>query len=105
MTRKKLKLKPYVYIASENEVRRLVKDYLDIRGWYHFPVVQGYGSKPGVSDIVAFKSGRILFIELKNQSKRAEQSDRQIEFQKNVEKHGFEYILVKCLDDLTKRGV
>jgi Holliday junction resolvase len=103
MKKKKLKLKPYVPKMTENDTRQQIRDYLDIKGWYYFPVVQGYGSRPGVSDYIAIKNGQIIFIEAK--STNGKQSDQQVEFQKIVEKNGYEYILTFSVDDLVERGI
>ena len=88
---------------SENEIKKLTKDYLNIRGWYHFHILQGMGAFKGIPDIIAIKGGRVLFIECKTIKGR--QSDHQIEFQRNIEYQGGEYVLVDCLEKLIERGV
>ena len=52
--------------TPENMIKKQVKDYLNVRGWYHFPILQQLGSYPGISDIIAIKNGRVLFIEVKS---------------------------------------
>lgn len=105
MTRKKLKLKSQKPIPSENEIKRLVKDYLTIKGWFHFYNLQGMGAFKGIPDIIAIKNGRVLFIECKTPARGSKQSPAQIEFQKNIEYQGGEYVLVDCLEKLMERGV
>ena len=102
---KKITLKPQSYIPKEAEILKLVKDYLTIKGWFWFRIQQGIGAYKGISDLIAIKGGRVLFIEVKGQSKKAKQSNDQIEFEKKIVSHGGEYVLVKYLDDLVKRGV
>ena len=97
------KLKMQSLIPKENEIKRLVKDYLHIRGWYCFSILQGLGAHKGIADIYAIKNGRAIWIEIK--SPRGRQSADQIEFQKNIEYHGGEYLLVRCLDDLIDKGI
>ena len=103
MTRKKLKLKAQKPIPTENEIKRLVKDYLKIKGWFHFYNLQGMGAYKGVPDIIAIKNGRVLFIECKRPARGSKQSPAQIEFQRNIEYQGGEYVLVRCLEDLIER--
>ncbi|MDI9596568.1 MAG: hypothetical protein QM220_03440 [Atribacterota bacterium] len=103
MTRKKLKLKAPA--PTENQIKAQVKDYLNIKGWFHFHVLQGLGSYPGIPDIIAIKDNRVLFIECKRPAKGSKQRPAQVEFQKNIEYQGGEYILVRDVEDLIKKGV
>lgn len=97
--------KTQIPIPTENEIKKLVKDYLDIKGWFHFYNLQGMGAFKGVPDIIAIKAGRVLFIEAKRPARGAKQSPAQIEFQRNIEYQGGEYVLVDCLEKLQERGV
>jgi Holliday junction resolvase len=99
------KLKLIQYIPKEKDIKRLIRDYLTVKGWFHFNIQQSTGAHKGISDLIAIKDRRVLFIEVKGQSKRAKQSNHQIEFQKNIESQGGEYILVRCLEDLIEKGV
>jgi len=83
---------------TENDVKRQVKDYLSIKGYFHFHILQGMGAYKGIPDIIAIKNGRTLFCEVKRPG--GKQSDHQILFQSNIWEKGGHYILVKCLDDL-----
>lgn len=84
---------------TEKDVRRVCKDYLLVKGWFVFHLLQGLGCYPGLTDMVAIKEGRVLFIELKRPG-RSKQSKNQILFQADINRVGGEYILVKCLEDL-----
>jgi len=97
--RGKEKLKHKVKI-TENDVKRAVKDYLNINGWFSFPLTAGIGSYRGAPDRIAIKNNRVLFLEIKRPGGR--QSIHQQRFQKNIEEHGGEYYVVKSLDDLIK---
>lgn len=87
-------------LLTEAEVLRQVKDYLKAHGWYVFRVHQSALSHKGLSDLVAVRDGRVLFIECKSQHKRAKQSDEQAEFQREIEAHGGTYILARCIEDV-----
>jgi hypothetical protein len=54
------------------------------------------GSLAGVSDLIVIQQNRILFVEVKIE--KGIQSETQIKFQKNVEILGFEYFLVRSLE-------
>ena len=95
---KKVKLKTLIDFITEKDIRRVCKDYLEIKGWFVFHLLQGLGCYPGLTDMVAIKDGRVLFIEVKKPG--GKQSQFQKDFQTLIEAHGGEYILVKCLEDL-----
>jgi len=83
---------------TENDVKRQVKDYLNIKGWFNFPLTAGMGSYPGLPDRIAIKNGRTLYIEVKRPG--GKQSVNQMTFQSDIWAKGGHYILVKCLDDM-----
>jgi Holliday junction resolvase-like predicted endonuclease len=80
-----------------------VRDYLRIKGWFCFHVLQGLGAYRGISDLIAVKDGRVLFVELK--TARGRQSEHQKEFQTDLEAAGGEYLLCRGVEDLQERGI
>ena len=88
---------------TETDIRRQVRDYLRIKGWFCFHVLQGLGCYLGVTDLIAVRDGRVIFIELK--TARGRQSDYQRKFQADLEAAGGEYVLCRGVDDLLKRGI
>ncbi len=89
--------------VTETDIRRQIQDYLRIRGWFVFYILQGLGAYKGIPDLIAVKNGRVLFIELKTKTGR--QSDHQRKFQSDIEAHGGEYVLCRGVDELQKRGI
>ena len=90
--------------VTEADIRRQVRDYLRIRGWFVFHILQGgVGVYRGITDLIAVRDGRVLFIELK--TARGRQSVHQVKFQSDIEAHGGEYVLCRGVDDLLKRGI
>ena len=87
---------------SESDIRRQVRDYLRVKGWFVFHVLQGLGCYLGVTDLIAVKDGRVLFIELK--TARGRQSQHQKKFQADLEAAGGEYVLCRGIKDLQERG-
>ena len=88
---------------TEIDIRRQVTDYLQLRQYFCFYVLQGLGAYKGIPDLIAVKNGRVLFIELK--TPRGRQSDYQRKFQANLEAAGGEYVLCRGVDDLQGRGI
>ena len=82
----------------ENDVKCAVKDYLNIKGWFNFPLTAGMGSYKGICDRIAIKNGRVLFIECKRPG--GKQSANQLAFQGDIWAKGWHYVLVECLDDM-----
>ena len=85
---------------SESDIKRQVKEYLNIMGWYNFPLTAGIGSFPGLPDRIAIKNGRTLYLEIK--IPKGKLSEKQKIFQTNIEKFGGEYYVVRSLEDLIK---
>ena len=83
---------------TENDVKRQVKDYLNLTGYFNFHILQGMGAYKGIPDRIAIKNGRVLFIEVKKPG--GSQSENQLVFQNNIWQKGGHYVLVKCIEDL-----
>lgn len=86
--------------SPENDVKKEIKDWLDIIGFFRYHNLQGLGSYPGTPDIVAVKDGHVLFIEAKAPGKK--QSDNQIKFQDDLIEHGGDYVLAYGFEDVEK---
>ncbi len=95
-----MKLKRYKLKVSESDIKKLLTDRLWIDGWFIFPILQSMGCFPGITDFIAVKSGRVLFIETK--SPAGKQRPDQIIFQNFVESHGGEYWLIDCYEDIVR---
>ena len=95
-----MKPKKYKLKASESDVKKLTRDYMQIKGWFIFPILQSMGCYEGISDYIAIKAGRTVYIETK--SPAGKQRPGQIDFQADIEAHGGEYFLVDCYEDLQR---
>lgn len=58
------------------------------------------GLVAGVSDLIVVQPNRVIFVEVKTATGR--QSDKQKAFEKTVKDLGFEYILVRNLEDFKR---
>jgi hypothetical protein len=84
---------------SEKDIKHQVKQYLDLKGWFHFHLLAGMGAFKGCPDRVAIKNGQVYFLEIKK-PKGSRQSENQKLFQERLEKAGCRYVLIKNLEDL-----
>ena len=85
-------------IQKETFIRRSITDALRRAGWdvtYH---LQGVGSRKGFPDLTAMKEGRTVYIEVKTETGR--QSDYQKEFEQICISHGCRYILARSVKDV-----
>jgi len=86
--------------TAESGIKILVRQTLEITGFFIFPILQGLGCYPGIADFIAIRAGRVLFIETK--SVNGSQRPAQKIFQKLIESHGGEYWLIDCFEDIIK---
>lgn len=87
--------------TPENIVKKAVKDYLSLCGYFHFPLRAGLGSFPGLPDRIAIKFGIVLFIEVKSASGKL--SEAQKFFRAQIQARGrlnAYYIIVRQISDL-----
>jgi len=82
----------------ESYIRKAICDYLCIRRWLVFPVVQGPLSYPGISDLIAVKAGRTVFVEVKTSTGRL--SAAQEAFRQAITDAGGEYIVARSIEDV-----
>ena len=92
--------KPLRINQTETEIRGDIRDYLRWTGWFVFYNLQGLGCYPGLSDLVAVKGGRVVYIEVKKPT--GTQSEKQKNFQDNLEAAGGEYVLARGVADVER---
>lgn len=85
-------------LTTETLLKRDVRRYLGLTGWFCFPVLQGIGAYKGIPDIIACRNGITLFIECK--APKGKQSPDQIEFERRIKETGCIYLLIKDVTDL-----
>ena len=85
---------------TENEIQSAIRDDLSWKGWYVIRIQQGMGAHNGLSDLIAIKNGRVVFIEVK--TPRGKQSEYQIKFEEEITKRGAEYIVMRSAQDVAK---
>jgi len=81
----------------ETAIRKAVRDYLKVKGWFVLTILQGIGAHRGISDLIAVKNGVVAWIEIKTPTGRL--SDYQEKFKFEMEAHGGIYVVMRSLDD------
>lgn len=87
-------------ITPENIVKGQCKDWLNVGGFFHFPILQGLGAYRGIADTVIVKDGIVLFCEYK--APKGKQSPDQEQFEEDVVSHGGIYLVSKGYEDIEK---
>jgi Holliday junction resolvase len=95
--------------TRETKLKKQVRDYLRLKGWFVFHVLQGLGAYKGVSDLIAIKEGKTIFLECKapegidkNGRKKpaGKQSENQIQFEADIKAHGGSYYVIRSVEDV-----
>lgn len=98
-------------MTQETVIKKQVRDFLRLNGWFVFHVLQGLGAYPGVSDFIALKGGKVLFLEIKTPAgkdkrgrKKAagKQSGNQIDFEREIDSRGGMYFVVRSVEDIAE---
>jgi hypothetical protein len=106
--------------TPEGEIQAAICDYLTLRRVFfvrlnNIPAMyrddagslrfrkMGKYARPGLSDILAVKGGRAIFIEVK--TKDGKLSDEQHEFGRDVVLAGSEYIVARGIEDVERAGL
>jgi Holliday junction resolvase len=82
----------------ESEVLTQVRQMLRLFGWFVVRLQAGPLVHKGLSDLVAIRGGRTVWVECK--STRGKQSDHQKAFQADVEAAGGEYRVVRTVEEI-----
>lgn len=86
--------------ATESDIQRTIKDYLQWNGWFVVKIHQSLGSYKGIADLYALKNGQHVWIEVKTD--RGRQSEHQRQFEQDIRDHGGRYIVARGIEDIEK---
>lgn len=78
-------------MTPETAHKKAIKEYLTLKGYFHFPLMAGLGAYPGAPDLIAIKGERVYAIEVKAPGGR--QSEKQKRFQALWTQAGGRYIV------------
>jgi Holliday junction resolvase-like predicted endonuclease len=82
----------------ESKIQAKIINYLKKNGWLVLKIIKC--NINGMSDLIVFKNGKTVFIEVKNES--GKQSEIQKYVQKQVELQGFQYLLINDISQLNE---
>jgi len=83
---------------TERDVISAVRQWLRLKGYFVVRIQQGMGCHPGVSDLVAVRDGKVLWVETKRPGGKL--SAAQEKFRENITQHGGTYLVVSDLRQL-----
>ncbi len=89
---------------TEGDVLREVRAHLRERGWLVLRMSAGIGSHRGLSDLIACREGRVVFLEVKKPT-TGRLSEAQQAFRDDITAHGCEYRVATCTEDLAVAGM
>lgn len=87
---------------AESGIKRTVREFLEWHKWEVVQFQEGPFGEPGVSDLLAIRRGRHLFLEIKTTT--GNQSPNQKEFAAKINRGGGEYYIIRDVDDLERVG-
>lgn len=83
---------------TESTILKAVRDFLNRNGFYVVRIHQGLGSHKGISDLVALKDGKSLWLEVKTE--KGKLSRYQEEFARKVKATGNIYAVVRSVENV-----
>ena len=83
---------------SEKEITKAIRGTLKALGIFHWKVLQGLGSTPGVPDILGIWQGKLLGIECKTQ--KGKLSHHQEKFIERINREGGIAFVARSIDDV-----
>ena len=84
--------------TKETQIKQAVKDYLDLKGIFHYHNLQGIGSYKGLSDMAMHYKGQVHYLELK--TPKGKLSPYQEVFQAQCQADDVPYHVIRTLDDI-----
>lgn len=82
---------------SETSILTQIRSFLRLNSWYIIRIQQGLGCHKGISDLIAIKKGRVVFIEIK--TSKGKLSIHQQRFRLDIEYYGGEYVIMRNFED------
>jgi Holliday junction resolvase len=82
----------------ESKYQAKIINQLKKNGWLVLKIIKC--NINGMSDLIVFKNGKTVFIEVKNEN--GKQSEIQKYIQKQIEMQGFQYLLINDINQLNE---
>ena len=91
-------IRQHTHRQPESLIKSAVKQFLQLGGWFVFPIVQSALSYKGIADLCAVREGHTVWVEIKTAT--GVQSGWQEQFEADVTAHGGEYIVARSTADV-----
>ena len=85
-------------MTPETAVKKEIKDWLNIKGWFNFPILQGLGSYKGIADKITIKNGIVLFVEAKSETGKLTPDEEN--FRNDIISNGGHYVIARGYEDI-----
>ena len=85
-------------MTNETGIKKQIKDYLRLKGYFVFHILQGLGSYRGTPDLICIKDGIVLLIEVKTPTGKL--SEYQKQFKSDWEARKGNYVVARNYEDV-----
>lgn len=86
-------------MTPEGQVKKDIKDYLARTGWDYFSIhQQGYRATKGIPDMIIFKAGTVVFLEVK--SEKGALRPEQAKWSQRILSKGCIYLVARSVEEL-----
>jgi len=85
---------------TETQIKRAIKQLLNLHKIWNFPLLAGLGTYPGLPDMVAIRLHEVWFIEVK--TARGKLSEKQKEFRDRCLMLGIKHIVARSPEDVAR---
>ena len=86
---------------NETAIKKMIKQFLALKGIFNYPNIQGLGSYPGVPDRTLHPYGLIVYLEIKQPGK--DLSKKQQEFKDQCDRDGVPHWTVHSVEELEEK--
>ena len=84
----------------ESEIKKQIRDYLELTGWFVVNIFQTLGCHRGIADLYVIKNGINVWVEVKTE--KGNQTAEQKVFESNIKASGGRYFVIRSLDEIIK---
>jgi len=86
---------------NETAIKKMLKDYLALRGIFNYPNLQGLGCYPGIPDRTIHPNGQIVYMEVKKPGAKLTKAEQ--EFKDQCDADGVPYWVVHSIEELEEK--
>lgn len=87
-------------LTPEGQILVGVRHLLQFKGWFIVRIHQGLGCHKGITDLIATKAGKTLWVEVKTPTGKL--SAYQLQFRGDIERHGGTYLVIRSIEEIER---